>query len=197
MKQRVLDTPNPPRPAVDGQFRQPTDVTWDPEGNIFISDGYINSRVAKFDKNGDWVKQWGEPGKGTGQFDTPHSIAADARRKHLCSRSAATSAFRFRSRRSFYEMNTIDVPVRQAHPWMGRAASPDTEMPATARPGRSASRPAPTQYLIVPTPTPVAYTSCRWKGSRSRPVRANSRRSSAGSTKWPAPLKTSSTSRRS
>ena len=33
---------NPPRPAIDGQFRQPTDVTWDPAGNIFISDGYIN-----------------------------------------------------------------------------------------------------------------------------------------------------------
>jgi hypothetical protein len=49
----------PPRPPVDGQFRQPTDVTWDPEGNIFISDGYINSRVAKFDKNGDWVKSFG------------------------------------------------------------------------------------------------------------------------------------------
>ena len=69
----------PPRPAVDGQFRQPTDVTWDPEGNIFISDGYINSRVAKFDKNGDWVKQWGTPGNGPGQFNTPHSIAADAK----------------------------------------------------------------------------------------------------------------------
>jgi len=34
-------------PPVDGQFRQPTDVTWDTNGNIFISDGYINSRVAK------------------------------------------------------------------------------------------------------------------------------------------------------
>src|SRR5438067_4894351 len=49
----------PPRPHVNGQFRQPTDVTWDPQGNIFISDGYINSRVAKFDKNGDWVKSGG------------------------------------------------------------------------------------------------------------------------------------------
>ncbi len=39
----------PPRPHVDGNFRQPTDVTWDTQGNIFISDGYINSRVAKFD----------------------------------------------------------------------------------------------------------------------------------------------------
>ena len=54
---------NPPRPAVNGQFRQPTDVTWDQQDNIFISDGYINSRVARFDKNGDWVGQWGEPGK--------------------------------------------------------------------------------------------------------------------------------------
>src|SRR5438309_2791567 len=68
----------PPRPAVNGQFRQPTDVTWDREGSIFISDGYVNSRVAKYDKNGDWVKQWGEPGTGPGQFNTPHSIASDA-----------------------------------------------------------------------------------------------------------------------
>src|SRR5581483_2979940 len=44
----------PPRPAIDGEFRQPTDVTWDAAGDIFISDGYINSRVAKYDRNGDW-----------------------------------------------------------------------------------------------------------------------------------------------
>src|SRR5579864_5343596 len=69
----------PPRPAVDGQFRQPTDVTWDPQGDIFISDGYVNSRVAKFDKNGDWVKQWGDRGTKEGEFNTPHSIAADAK----------------------------------------------------------------------------------------------------------------------
>jgi sugar lactone lactonase YvrE len=68
----------PPRPHVNGMFRQPTDVTWDPQGNIFISDGYVNSRVAKFDGNGDWVKSWGEKGSAPGQFDTPHSIAADA-----------------------------------------------------------------------------------------------------------------------
>jgi streptogramin lyase len=69
----------PPRPAVDGLFRQPTDVTWDTEGNIFISDGYINSRVAKFDKNGAWLKQWGERGTKPGEFNTPHSIASDAK----------------------------------------------------------------------------------------------------------------------
>src|SRR3984957_4006494 len=39
--------PNPPLPAIDGLFRQPTDVAWDSDGNIYITDGYVNSRVAK------------------------------------------------------------------------------------------------------------------------------------------------------
>jgi len=68
----------PPLPPINGNFRQPTDVTWDAAGNIYISDGYINARVAKYDKNGDWVGSFGEPGSGPGQFNTPHSIASDA-----------------------------------------------------------------------------------------------------------------------
>src|SRR5258706_16049920 len=43
---KPLGHPDPPLPAIDGLFRQPTDVTWDSEGNIYITDGYINSRVA-------------------------------------------------------------------------------------------------------------------------------------------------------
>jgi len=69
--------PNPPLPPNDGMFRQPTDVAWDSQGNIFISDGYVNSRVAKYDKNGDWVKSFGEPGTGPGQFRTPHAVVID------------------------------------------------------------------------------------------------------------------------
>ena len=68
----------PPLPPVDGMFRQVTDMAWDAAGNTFISDGYINSRVAKVDKDGNWVKSWGEPGDQPGQFNTPHSIAVDA-----------------------------------------------------------------------------------------------------------------------
>ena len=71
-------TLNPPLPPVNGMFRQPTDVTWNAQGDIFISDGYVNARVAKYDKNGDWVKSFGEPGKGPGQLNVPHSIASDA-----------------------------------------------------------------------------------------------------------------------
>lgn len=65
-------------PARDNAFNRPTDVTWDPAGNIYIADGYNNSRVAKLDKNGRWLKSWGTRGSAPGQFNTLHSIASDA-----------------------------------------------------------------------------------------------------------------------
>src|SRR3981081_1884347 len=42
-----LEHPNPPLAAEEGRFRQVTDMAWDAAGNTYISDGYINSRVAK------------------------------------------------------------------------------------------------------------------------------------------------------
>jgi len=68
---------NPPLAPVDGRFRQPTDIACDSQGNTYITDGYVNSRVAKFDRNGDWVMSWGDPGTGPGQFRLPHAIVID------------------------------------------------------------------------------------------------------------------------
>jgi sugar lactone lactonase YvrE len=59
-------------------FNRPTDVTWDSSGNIYVADGYGNSRIAKFDKNGKFVKSWGSRGTQQGQFNLPHTIAIDA-----------------------------------------------------------------------------------------------------------------------
>ncbi len=59
-------------------FHRPTDLAWDPQGNIFVSDGYTDSRVVKYDKNGRFIKSIGTRGNGVNQFSTPHSIAADA-----------------------------------------------------------------------------------------------------------------------
>jgi hypothetical protein len=62
-----------------GTFNRPTDVTWDSDGNIFISDGYNNSRVVKLGKDGRWIKALGTRGAGPNQFNTVHAITADAK----------------------------------------------------------------------------------------------------------------------
>ena len=67
---------NPPR-QVDGYLNGSTDVTWDAQDNIYVSDGYSNSRIAKYDKHGNWIKSWGSRGTATGQFNTPHNIVSD------------------------------------------------------------------------------------------------------------------------
>src|SRR5207249_1261813 len=62
-----------------GTFNRETDVTWDPQDNIYVSDGYGNSRVAKMAKDGTWVKAEGTRGSGPDQFNTPHAITSDSR----------------------------------------------------------------------------------------------------------------------
>ncbi len=62
--------------ANDGtHFGGPTDIDWLRDGTFFVSDGYINSRIAKFDKTGKFIMQWGSKGTGPGQFNNPHSVA--------------------------------------------------------------------------------------------------------------------------
>ena len=62
------------------------DVAWDKAGNTFISDGYINSRVAKVDKDGNWLKSWGDRGKEPGQLQHPPLDRDRRRRQRLCRR---------------------------------------------------------------------------------------------------------------
>ncbi|MFW6174385.1 MAG: peptidyl-alpha-hydroxyglycine alpha-amidating lyase family protein, partial [Chloroflexota bacterium] len=58
-----------------GMFNRPTGVAvQESTGNFFVSDGYGNSRVHKFDKDGNHLLSWGEPGEEPGQFSLPHNI---------------------------------------------------------------------------------------------------------------------------
>ncbi|MGD2045403.1 MAG: peptidyl-alpha-hydroxyglycine alpha-amidating lyase family protein [Gemmatimonadota bacterium] len=59
-------------------FGRPTNVTWDLDDNIFVADGYTNSRVAKFSPTGDYLGTIGQRGREVGQFSTPHDIDSDA-----------------------------------------------------------------------------------------------------------------------
>ena len=56
-------------------FNQPTDIAIRPDGSFYVSDGYINSRVALFDKSGKWLQEWGKKGSGQGEFSNPHGLS--------------------------------------------------------------------------------------------------------------------------
>ena len=60
-------------------FDGPTDLAFGPSGGIFVTDGYGNSRVAKFDEKGNYLKSWGARGTGPGQLHTPHSVVTDSK----------------------------------------------------------------------------------------------------------------------
>jgi len=59
-------------------FNKPTDIAFAPNGDFYVSDGYGNSRVVKFNKEGKFLKTWGKKGTAAGEFNLPHSVQLDA-----------------------------------------------------------------------------------------------------------------------
>jgi len=146
----------PPLPPIDGLFRQVTDVAWDSAGNTFISDGYVNSRIAKVDKDGNWLKSWGEPGDQPGQFNTPHSIAVDAQNHIYVADRGNRRIQVFDTEGKFLRQFTIDVPIPpDARPAIGNKPTATT---GTMSPG------APWAICITPGPNQVLYASDAFPG---------------------------------
>ena len=151
-----LPHPHPPLPPVDGLFRQVTDVAWDSAGNSYISDGYINSRIAKVDKDGTWLKSWGEPGDKPGQFNTPHSIALDAQGNVYVADRGNRRIQVFDGEGNFLRQMTIDVPTDpNARPAIGNKPTSAT---GTMAPG------APWAICITPPPNQVLYSADAFPG---------------------------------
>jgi peptidylglycine monooxygenase len=73
---KVLFTLGDREPHFQAPFNHPTDVAQAPNGDIYVSDGYGNTRVHRFSADGKLKHSWGEPGSGPGQFTTPHGIKA-------------------------------------------------------------------------------------------------------------------------
>jgi NHL repeat len=142
--------PNPPEPHQDGLFRQPTDVAWDSAGNTYISDGYINSRVAKYSKDGDWLKSWGEKGTGPGQFRTPHAIAIDRNDNVYVGDRANRRIQVFNTEGVFQRMFTIDVPpVPGTKAVYGNTPTGERLAQAIGAPNSVCITPGPNQVMFV------------------------------------------------
>jgi len=140
---------------VDGMFRQPTDVAWDSDDNIYVSDGYTNSRIAKFDKRGNWVKSWGSRGSGgvhadenPGQFNTPHSIAIDRQNNVYVADRGNRRIQVFDTDGKFLRMIHVNVVYdKKRHPVLGNLSPtpPDETAPWTL----CINTNGPTQYLFT------------------------------------------------
>ena len=141
---------DPPLPHIDGLFRQPTDVAWDSEGNIYITDGYINSRVAKYDKNGDWVKSWGSKGTGPGQFRLPHSIAIDRNNNIYVGDRSNHRIQVFDTDGKFQRMFSIDIPpVTGTKAVNGNTPTGDRLKELIGAPNSICITPGPNQVMFV------------------------------------------------
>ena len=73
-----LGVPGTPAPYMSGEpFHRCTHTALSPKGDIYVSDGYGNSRVHKYSPDGKLLMSWGEPGTDPGQFNVPHNICCD------------------------------------------------------------------------------------------------------------------------
>ena len=140
-----------PRPAW-GTFNRPADIAWDLAGNIFVADGYGNSRVVKVDKNGRWLKTWGSRGSAPGQFNILHTIASDAKGNIYIGDRTNRRIQVFDPEGNPVRIITIDVPyTKEPNILSGAMPSP------TANP--LAVSGAPWAMCITTGPTPYMYVS--------------------------------------
>ena len=122
-------------------FGRPTDVGWDPQGNIFVSDGYINHRVVKYDKNGRYIRHVGSNLRGSEpyQFNTPHTMAVDAQ-------GNVYVGDRGNARVQVFDNNLV---LRAIYDQVGN-------------PWEICISPAPHQYLFVSNSNPDSQPAASW-----------------------------------
>jgi DNA-binding beta-propeller fold protein YncE len=142
-----------PRPGW-GTFNRPADVAWDPAGNIFIADGYGNSRVVKVDKNGKWVKTWGERGTGPSQFNILHTIASDAKGNIYVGDRTNRRIQVFDADGTFLRQFTIDVPFTKEVNILSGAAPGPNSLNVSGAPWAICITPGATQTLFVADAVP-------------------------------------------
>jgi len=150
------ERPKPPdAKAADGMFNGATDVGWDGQDNIYVSDGYVNSRIAKFDKNGNWIKTWGAYGESgvhanenPGHFRTPHNMQVDRQGNVFVADRGNRRIQVFDSDGKFLRFIHLTAPYdKKRHPVIGNPlANPPDE---TAPWALCITTNGPTQYMFA------------------------------------------------
>ena len=148
--------PDPPKAVhVDGFFNAPTDIGWDADDNIYVSDGYINSRIAKIDKYGNWIKSWGAYGEGgeranenPGRFRNPHNMQVDRQGNVYAADRGNRRIQVFDKDGNFLRFIHLNVPYdKKRQPVLGNPTPnrPDETAPWTL----CITTNGPTQYLFA------------------------------------------------
>jgi hypothetical protein len=139
------------RPPEEGGFAEPTDIAWDSKGNIYITDGYVHSRVAKFDKDGNWIGTWGNRGIGPGQFWTVHNVQID-KNDHVWVADRSNGRLQvFDTDGKFIKEVIINVPTKAYQPIMGHQYPPsEKDVSTPEKPINMAYRPGAPDALCAP-----------------------------------------------
>jgi peptidylamidoglycolate lyase len=109
----------------ESHFNRPTDIAFLPNGDFFISDGYGNTRVVKFNAEGEFLLTWGEAGTGRSQFDTVHGVTVDNQgRIYVCDRANSRIQIFDANGNYLDEWNDITYPYyihisKDQHLWVG------------------------------------------------------------------------------
>ncbi|HKT53805.1 MAG TPA: hypothetical protein VJP88_05095 [Caulobacteraceae bacterium] len=147
-----------PRPQdakpIRGLFNGPTDVAWDDEDNIFVSDGYVNSRVVKLNKYGDWLTSWGRYGVGgvhadenPGAFQNPHNMQVDRAGNVYVADRGNRRIHVFDKDGKFLHFLFLDAPYDKSHP--PTLFEMPAEQPDETAPWALCITNTPTQYLYA------------------------------------------------
>jgi DNA-binding beta-propeller fold protein YncE len=140
----------------ESYFHGPTDIAFDPDDNIFVSDGYTNSRIAKFDKNGNWLTSWGSFGSGgpqanenPGKINNPHNMQADRQGNIYVADRANRRIQVFDKNGKFLRFLFLNAPYDKTHrPTLGDMPDPKTR-PDQTQPWTICISTTSTQYLFA------------------------------------------------
>ena len=160
-REEAVESAPAPTPGVEpragwGTFNRPADVAWDQAGNLFVADGYGNSRVVKIDKDGRWVKTWGSRGSEPGKFNILHTIASDRQGNIYVGDRTNRRIQVFDPDGAPVRLFTIDVPYAKT-PNVLIGAAPGgggNPLAVSGAPWAICITPGPTQYLYVADAVP-------------------------------------------